>query len=114
MLIEMENFDWNNSISDSNSLDEMVQSFYNVLCPIFERCLPVIEVKFSTRDALFLSPPVKHLLELRKKAIRNRDTNIIYQLQERINVLIRDNQMRALKAENSGNKLDQKVFFFES
>ena len=57
-------------------------------------------IKSSYRDPPFLSPIVKHLLKLRKNAVNKRDNECSHRLQEKINKLIRVNQLKAVKQEN--------------
>ena len=70
---------------------------------ILENCFPCIKVKLFTRDPPFMSRLVKHLLNLRKKATRKQDFEIRNRLQEKINSLIRENQMRAVSNRNIKN-----------
>ena len=53
----------------------------------------------------FLSPIVKHLLELRKNAINKRDDESSHTSPTRkgINKLIRNNQLKAVKQENKNH-----------
>ena len=52
-----------------------------------------------------MSPLVKYLLKLWKRAIQKRNTEASLRLQERINKLIRDNQLYAVKQENYKQKM---------
>ena len=61
----------------------------------------MIRVKVSSRDPPFISPLVKHLCKIRNRRIRR---GIIDESQERINKLIRDNQIPAVYDENSKYK----------
>ena len=64
---------------------------------IFNESFPRIKVKTSSRDPPYMSPLVKYLCNIRNKQI-NRGANT--DLQERINKLIRENQIRAVRDEN--------------
>ena len=61
------------------------------------------KIKLSTRDPPFMSPLVKHLLDLRRKAIKKHDLELSNRLQEKINSLIRENQMRAVRQESNNH-----------
>jgi hypothetical protein len=56
-----------------------------------------------------MSPLVKHLLNQRKRAIQNGNTEANTRSQEKINKLIRENQLSAVKQEFSNQKTDRKV-----
>ena len=56
----------------------------------------------------FLSPTVKHLLKLRKNAIRKNDNERNRVSQERVNCLIRQNQLKAAKQENKNQNCGSK------
>ena len=60
-------------------------------------CFPQIKVRISSRDPPFMSPLVKHLCNLRKKQIK---MGINPDLQNQINKLIREHQIRAVRQEN--------------
>ena len=69
---------------------------------MFDECFPSISVRVSNKDPPFFSPLVKHLLEQRRKLIRrkNMDTSGLIEiqtLQDKINKLIRDSQVQAVK-----------------
>ena len=59
--------------------------------------LHVIKIKVSTRDPPYMSPLVKHLCNKRNKQIK---TGMNPDIQERINKLIRLNQIRSVNEEN--------------
>ena len=77
MIRELEHVNWNVITSNEKISDEMFSKFYEVIYPLFEKCFPRIKVKLSTRDPPFMSPLVKHLLDLRKKAIKNMTLNSV-------------------------------------
>ena len=69
---------------------------------MFDECFPSISVRVSDRDPPFFSPLVKHLLEQRRKLIRRNSMDTsglieIQTLQGKINKLIRDSQVQAVK-----------------
>ena len=55
--------------------------------------------------------PFKHLLKLRKNAINKRDNESSHRLQERINKLIRSNQLKAVKQENKNQNCGSKIWW---
>lgn len=80
---------------------------------MFDECFPSISVRVSNRDPPFFSSLVKHLLEQRRKLIRRNSMDTsgligIQTLQEKINKLIRDSQVQAVKGifekRNAGSK----------
>ena len=77
MMRELEHVKWNVITSNEKTSNEMLSKFYEVIYPLFEKCFPRIKVKLSTRDPPFMSPLVKHLLDLRKKAIKNMTFNSV-------------------------------------
>ena len=76
-----------------------------MIWPSFEKCFPLIKERSSAHDPPFMSPLVKYLLKLWKRAIQKRNTEASLRLQERINKLIRDNQLYAVKQENYKQKM---------
>ena len=85
--------------------------FYEVIYPLSEKCFPRIKVKLSSRDPSFMSPLVNHFLNLRKKATKKHDLELSNRLQEKINSLIRQNQMRAVRQESNSNKTGSKKWW---
>ena len=83
----------------SHNLDEITLKFYETIWPKFDTCFPLIKVRTSSRDPPFMSPLVNHLLNQRKRAIQNGNTEANTRLQEKINKLIRENQLSAVKQE---------------
>ncbi len=108
MLRKMEDFQWDTISSGTSCPNEMINNFYNKIWPIYEECFPIIKTRVSSRDPPFLSPIVKHLLKLRKNAINKRDNESSHRLQERINKLIRSNQLKAVKQENKNQNCGSK------
>jgi hypothetical protein len=54
MMRELEYVDWVVIISDEKTVDEMVSTFYEIICPLFEKCFLCINVRLSTRDPPFI------------------------------------------------------------
>ena len=108
---ELEHVNWNVITSNEKTSDEMLSVFYEVIYPLFEKCFRGIKVKLSTRDPPFMSPLVKHLLDLRKKAIKKHDIELSNRLQEKINSLIRENQVGAVRQESNNHKTGPKKWW---
>ena len=108
MLRKMEEFQWDTISSGTSCPNEMINNFYNKIWPIYEECFPIIKTRVSSRDPPFLSPIVKHVLKLGKNAINKRDNESSHRLQERINKLIRYNQLKAVKQENKNQNCGSK------
>ena len=104
MFRELESVDWDMITSNCDNLDEMIIKFYEIVWPKFDKCFPLIKVRTSSRDSLFMSPLVKHLLKQRRKAIRKGNTEANLRLTDKINKLIRDNQLNAVKQEVGSQK----------
>ena len=64
---------------------------------MFNDCFPLIKVKISSKDPPFMTPLVKHLCKIRNRQIKR---GINPELQERINKVIRENQISAVREEN--------------
>ena len=111
MLRELESIDWNTIIMDSHNVDEITLKFYETIWPKFDKCFPLIKVRTSSRDPPFMSPLVNHLLDQRKRAIQNGNTEANTRLQEKINKLIRENQLSAVKQEFSNQKTGSKSWW---
>ena len=71
---------------------------------MYNDCFPVKTVLMSSRDSPFMSPLVKHLLKRRQALIRKggqkQNPNVTI-LQERINKLIRENQLQVVKHDSN-------------
>ena len=87
--------DWS-SIYNTNDIDKMT-TLNDKISFMFKECFPLIKVKISTRDPPYMSPLVKHRCNKRNKQIKI-ETNP--DIQERINKLIRLNQIRSVNKEN--------------
>ena len=68
---------------------------------LINECFPQIKVRISSRDPPFMSPLVKHLCNLRNKQIK---MGINPDLQNQINKLIRNHQIRAVRQDNKKHK----------
>ncbi len=111
MLRELESIDWNTIIMNSHNLDEITLKFYEIIWPKFDKSFPLIKVRTSSRDPPFMSPLVNHLLNQRKRAIQNGNTEANTRLQEKINKLIRENQLSAVKQEFGNQKTGSKSWW---
>ena len=98
--IDMENklkfFDWSRVFS-VNDVEEAVLLLNQEISLMFNESFPQIKVKTSSRHPPYMSPLVKYLCNIRNKQI-NRGANT--DLQERINKLIRENQIRGVRNED--------------
>ena len=81
----------------SNDVDNATTLLNDKIPSIFNECFPLIKVKVSTRDPPYMSPLVKHLCNKRNKQIK---IGVNPGSQERINKLIRLNQIRSVNEEN--------------
>ena len=97
---KMDQFDWERfTISDDPS--DNVRRLSETLSLMFSECFPVIKVRMSSRDPPYMSPLVKHLCKIRKKNTRSHRESENHVLQERINELIRAEQIRAVNERRS-------------
>ncbi len=95
---------------NTHNLDEITLKFYEIIWPKFDKSFPLIKVRTSSRDPPFMSPLVNHLLNQRKRAIQNGNTEANTRLQEKINKLIwgkkiKRSQTGVWKSENWIEKL---------
>ena len=111
MFKELETIDWQKKIEYGLTPDEMIKTLYESLWPRFESSFPLIKVRTSSRDPVFMSPLVKHLLKKRKKAVVRRDEETTLRLQNQINTLIRANQLNAVQCENRTQKTGTKKWW---
>ena len=68
---------------------------------MFNECFPIIKVRISSRDPPYMSPLVEHLCKIRNKKSRSHRQSENPVLQERINELIRAEQIRAVNERRS-------------
>ena len=108
MLKKIENCQLDSIINDEKCPNEMIARFYEKVLPLFNECFPIIKVRISNRDPPFLSPIIKHLLKQRKKAIKRNDSEASHRLQEKINQLVRKNQLKTVnqnyRSQSCGSK----------
>ena len=98
--IDMENklkfFNWS-KIFSVNDVEEAVMLLNQEISLMFNESFPQIKVKTSSRDPPYMSSLVKYLCNIRNRQI---NTGANTDLQERINKLIRENQIRAVRNED--------------
>ena len=109
--IEMEKrlkeYNWT-SVNNTRDASEAVSILTDAIGGMYDDCFPLIKVKVSSRDPPYMTPLVKHLCKMRNRQIR---MGISPKLQEKINILIRENQIRAVKAENRKFKRGSKEWW---
>ncbi len=108
LKIDMENklkaFDWS-KVYSANDIEEAVLLLNDGITSMFNESFPLIKIKISSRDPPYMSPLVKYLCNIRNKHIsKGANTD----LQEKINKLIRENQIRAVSNENKKYKQGEK------
>ena len=97
---KMQQFDWERfTISDDHSGN--VRRLSEALFLMFNNCFPIIKERMSSRDPPYMSPFVKNLCKIRKKNSRSHRQSENHVLQERINELIRAEQIRAVNERRS-------------
>ena len=107
METKLSAFDWI-SINNLDNPEERVKLLNTSLWSMFNESFPLVRVRVSSRDPPYMSPLVKHLCKVRNKtAHRGSQAEKIIR-QERINALIRMNQVNAVNNErlkhNRGSK----------
>ena len=103
---KLKNLEWD-IFFDCENPSENVQKLNDILSNMFDECFPLISIKMSSRDPPFITPLVKHLCKIRNKN-RHRDNAA---LQERINALIRENQLNAIRCENRKHMKGSKAWW---
>ena len=95
METKLSAFDWN-SINNLDNPEESVKLLNTSLWSMFNESFPLVRVRVSSRDPPYMSPLVKHLCKVRNKTAHqgNQAENIMRQ--EKINALIRTNQVNAV------------------
>ena len=94
----LQEMDWSD-VFFSENVDDKVQLVQDKLASLYDSCFPTISVRVSSRDPPFVSPLVKHLLNERRKLLRRDGSSMAMQtLIEKINALIRRNQLFAVKS----------------
>ena len=89
---KLNHFDWKQGIVNPEDPPESVRLSNETLLRMVNECFPV--------SPPFMSPLVKHLCNIRNKKMRHLNQADNFALQERINKLIRENQIRAVNNEN--------------
>ena len=84
-------------VNNANDVNEVVCTLSNVIGNMFNDCFPLIKVRVSSKDPPFMTPLVKHLCKIRNRQIGR---GINPEVQEKINKLIRENQISAVRGEN--------------
>ena len=107
MKRELEAQDWS-WVDKCHDVNEAVTLLNNTIISAFNNSFPLIKVKLSTRDPPYMSPLVKHLCKIRNRSIWKGDNE---HLQSKINVLIRQNIVRAVKNENGKNASGSKMWW---
>lgn len=96
----LEEYKWSSVLYSTQCIQEKVQNFQFALLQMYNDCFQVKTVLMSSRDPPFMSPLVKHLLKRRQALLRKggqkQNPNVTI-LQERINKLIRENQLQTVK-----------------
>ena len=95
----MDQFDWER-FTIFVDLSGNVRRLSEALLLMFNECFPII-VRISSRYPPYMSPLVKHLFKIRNKYSRSHRQSENPVLQERINELIRAEQMRAVNERSS-------------
>jgi hypothetical protein len=89
--IEMEKrlkeYSWT-SVNNTRDASEAVSILTDAIGSMYNHCFPLIKVKVSSRDPPYMTPLVKHLCKMRNRQI---GMGISPELQEKINILIREN-----------------------
>ena len=93
---KLEAFDWNLVDSCAN-LDEATNLLSDSLKRMHDESCPLIKIKVSSRDPSYMTPLIKYLSRKRNKNIKKGHE---YEIQERLNNLIRKNQTRSIRQEN--------------
>ena len=98
METKLSAFDWI-SINNLDNPEESMKLLNTSLWSMFNESFPLVRVRVSSRDPPYMSPLVKHLCKVRnKRAHRGSQAEKIIR-QERINALIRMNQVNAVNNE---------------
>ena len=100
--------DWSRVYSSTDA-NEAALLLNDTLFNLYDECFPLIKVRMSTRDPPFMSPLVKHLCNKRNQNIKSCNNN--YHLQERINKLIYENQIRAIQGKNKKHSTGSKEWW---
>ncbi|PFX22189.1 hypothetical protein AWC38_SpisGene13306 [Stylophora pistillata] len=86
-----------NSLADP---DESVELLSQKLWEMYNDCLPLITLELSSRDPPYMSLLVQHLCKIRNENARTDSDVVRATRQEKINDLVRKNQINAIRNEN--------------
>ena len=100
----MSSYDWTSLDAYLDNPSDAVTHLNNAIWSMYDISFPLIKVKMSSRDPPYMSPLVKHLCNIRNKNLYKYDTG----LQEKINTLIRENQVNAVSKENQKHRTGTK------
>ena len=95
----LKDIDWLAELSGKN-IDSAVSHFHSLINPAIDIFFPVQKIKVSTNDPVFVSPLVKYLLRKRNCFIKKGMLDEANALQPRIDHLILENQVSAIKSTN--------------
>ena len=107
---ELQYMDWSDILS-SDDPSESVITLNNKLWSTFDKCFPMKKIRMSSRDPPYMSPFVKYILKMRHKLNNIQSQQEKVTLQEKINKLIRGNQIAAVKEENNRHKNGSKLWW---
>ncbi|EDO39180.1 predicted protein [Nematostella vectensis] len=97
--LEISKLKWAEDFNFENP-EECVRTLNDRLWNLFDQSFPCIKVKMSSRDPPYMSPLIKHLCNVRNKTSRFRSEAENTIRQERINKLIRMNQVMSVQNES--------------
>jgi hypothetical protein len=103
----LKEYNWT-SVNNTNDVSEAVSTLTDVIRGMLNDCFPLTKVKVSSKDPPYMTPLVKYLCKTQNKQLRK---GISTELQENINKLIRENQIRAVKDENRKFKRGSKEWW---
>ena len=92
----MKKYNWAD-VNNANDVDAVVCTSSNVIGNMFNDCFPLTKVRVSSKDPPFMTPSVKHLCNIRNRQIGR---GINPDVQEKIDKLIRENQISAVRGES--------------
>lgn len=97
MSRKLEACDWN-GICSCEDVDKAVQSLNDTITVLINQCFPA---KISSRNPPFMPPLVKHLCIIRNTNLKKYGLIENTDLHDRINSLVRKNQVCAVRSENN-------------
>lgn len=96
----LKDIDWLAELSGEN-IDSAVSHFYSLINPEIDIFFPVQKIKVSSNDPVFVSPLVKYLLRKRNGFFKKGMLDEANALQPRVDHLILENQVGAIKSTNA-------------